>query len=407
MIRRLLPILGITFIDILGFSMLIPILPYFVTHFGAAPFAVGLLFATFSLCQLIAGPIWGNLSDRLGRKAVLIISQIGATIGWAMLAFAGNLMWVFIARIVEGASGGNIGVTQAYAADLVEPRERSRAFGYIGATFAAGMVFGPLGGAVLFSRFGYPAPFLAAAGLQFITLILTIVLLPESRKVGVDEEHVGMREILRTFGKPHVRPYLVQKLFLSLGLYGWFAVIALFLKGQLNFSLQQLDLFMSGFAVLNIFGNTLLVGKASGRFGDRGMSNLGLVALTLSFAIIPFVHSVWMMAIAVILFSLGMAMANTGITGLISAASSNREQGTVLGVTSSLDSVSGIVSPPISTGLLTAYGSPFAGLDSFLMTGTSLILGLIAGRNEREGTRPTSSIAGIAESVAVGAAEEG
>jgi MFS family permease len=137
------------------------------------------------------------------------------------------------------------------------------------------------------------------------------------------------------------------------------------------------------------------------------MSNIGLVALTLSFAIIPFVHSVWMMAVAAILFSLGMAMANTGITGLISAASSSREQGTVLGVTSSLDSVSGIVSPPISTGLLTAYGSPFAGLDSFLMTGTSLILGLIAGRNEREGTRSTQPIAGLKESVAVGAAEEG
>lgn len=126
MIRKLIPILGITFIDILGFSMLIPVMPYFVTHFGVSAFIVGILFSTFSLCQFIAGPIWGNVSDRVGRKRVLIISQVGATIGWAMLAFAGNIFWVFVARIVEGVSGGNIGITQAYVADLVQPKERAR-----------------------------------------------------------------------------------------------------------------------------------------------------------------------------------------------------------------------------------------------------------------------------------------
>ena len=118
---KLLPILGITFIDILGFSILIPILPYYVKHFGASTVAVGVLFAVFALCQFVAGPLWGNVSDRIGRKAVLIISQIGATIGWAMLAFAPTLGWVFVARAIEGASGGNISVTQAYVADRVEP----------------------------------------------------------------------------------------------------------------------------------------------------------------------------------------------------------------------------------------------------------------------------------------------
>ena len=98
MIRKLLPILGVTFIDIIGFSMLIPMLPYFVTHFGASPFTVGVLFGTFSLCQLVTAPLWGNVSDRFGRKRVLIISQIGATIGWAMLAFAPSIALVFVAR---------------------------------------------------------------------------------------------------------------------------------------------------------------------------------------------------------------------------------------------------------------------------------------------------------------------
>src|SRR5665213_2506978 len=122
MIRKLLPFLGITFIDIIGFSMLIPMLPYFVTHFGASAFAVGILFATFSLCQFISAPLWGHAYDRIGRKRVLIISQIGATFGWAMLAFAPTIGWVFVARILEGVSGGNISITQAYVADLVEAK---------------------------------------------------------------------------------------------------------------------------------------------------------------------------------------------------------------------------------------------------------------------------------------------
>src|ERR1700722_20677808 len=138
MIATLLPILGITFIDILGFSILIPIMPFYVQHFGASDTVVGLLFATFAACQFVAGPIWGNISDRIGRKAVLIISQVGATIGWTMLAFAPTIGWVFAARVVEGVSGGNISVTQAYVADRVEPEERTRAFGYVGAAFRAG-----------------------------------------------------------------------------------------------------------------------------------------------------------------------------------------------------------------------------------------------------------------------------
>src|SRR5579863_864551 len=247
MIRKLLPILGVTFIDIIGFSMLIPMLPYFVTHFGASPFVVGVLFGTFSLCQLVTAPLWGHVSDRFGRKRVLIVSQIGATIGWAMLAFAPNIAMVFVARIIEGVSGGNISITQAYVADLVEAKDRSRAFGLIGAMFGAGMIFGPFAGGLLFARFGFAAPFLAAAGLQFLTLMLTIVMLPESRTRPEDDEHVGMREILASFRKPHIARILWQKLAISMGLYGWFAVIALYLQRQLGFALTQTDYFFSAF----------------------------------------------------------------------------------------------------------------------------------------------------------------
>ena len=376
MIRKLLPILGVTFIDIIGFSMLLPIMPYFVTHFGMSALVVGILMSTFSFCQLVSGPVWGNVSDRIGRKWVLIISQIGATIGWAMLAYAGNIFWVFVARIIEGISGGNIGITQAYVADLCEPKDRARAFGLIGATFAMGMIFGPVGGGLLFARYGFSAPFLAAAALQLLTLILTIVLLPESRSKNEDEERVRLRDIMQTFTNVRLAPLLVQKLTLSLALYAWFAVIALYLAGQLGFGVVQTTQYFSAFAIINFLFNAFGVGRASSGLGDRVMSSVGLGLLVTAFAITPFVHNIWVMSITMVLFSCGMAFANNGLTAMISNAATDREQGTVLGVSSSLDSLSGILAPPFSTGVLTRYGSPFAGIPSLVMAIIGLGLGI-------------------------------
>ncbi|HTU71793.1 MAG TPA: MFS transporter [Candidatus Baltobacteraceae bacterium] len=376
MIRKLVPILGITFIDIIGFSMLLPILPYFVTHFGMSAFVVGLLISTFSFCQLITGPLWGNVSDRIGRKRVLIISQIGATIGWTMLAFAPTILWVFIARVLEGVSGGNIGITQAYVADLVAPRERARAFGLISATFAAGMVFGPVGGGLLYARFGFTAPFLAAAALQLLTLILTITLLPESRTKQEGETHVGMREIAATFTNRELSPILLQKLALSLCLYGWYSVIALYLAGQLHFGVVATTQYFSAFALVNVAINGFGVGKASRRLGDPRMAIVGLALLVAAFGLTPFVHHWLTVAGVMLLFALGGAFANNGITAMISNAASEREQGTVLGVSSSLDSLSGILAPPFSTGLLSRFGSPFGGIESLVMAAVALTLGI-------------------------------
>jgi MFS transporter, DHA1 family, tetracycline resistance protein len=388
MIRKLLPILAITFVDIIGFSMLIPVLPYFVTHFGASPFIVGVLFATFSACGLIAAPIWGNLSDRLGRKTVLIISQIGATISWGMMAFAPNITVVFIARILEGASGGNISITQAYVADVVEPKDRGRAFGLIGAMFGAGMVFGPAGGGLLFTRFGFAAPFLAAAALQFITVLMTVFLLPESREKPAEEDRVKLRDVFECLTRPGLSSIMYQKLGLALALYGWFSVIALYLAGQLKFTLADTDYFFSGFAAFNVLCNAVIVGKVSERFGDRTMSNIGLVCLVASFCAVPFVHSVYTLAPLMLGFAFGLSLANTGITALISNKASDREQGTVLGVSSSLDSLSGTISPPISTGLLSHYGSRVAGVESLVFSVIALVMGLFAARGETSASAP-------------------
>jgi DHA1 family tetracycline resistance protein-like MFS transporter len=394
-IGKLAPILGITFVDILGFSILIPILPFYVTHFHASYTAVGLLFATFALCQFLAAPLWGNLSDRIGRKAVLIISQVGATIGWGMLAFAPSLFWVFLARIVEGISGGNISVTQAYVADRVEPEQRSRAFAYVGASFSAGFVFGPLIGGVLL-KYGYTAPFLVAAALQVVTLIMTVFLLPENVAEKAETGPAAtFADIFRSFRDKHVRPILIQKLAYSLALYGWFAVYALVLKVLLGFGPSQTSFFFAAFGVFSVILQLGVVGRLADRFGakkpqqaanpqlgHRKTSNVGFAAACLFFLVVPFCRTIPTLALIMPIFSFALSVSNAMLPALLTDAAPERVRGTVLGVGSSLESISGVLMPPLTTTVLAIYGPAWTSAIPAFFCFVALGLGIVAQRGE-------------------------
>jgi MFS transporter, DHA1 family, tetracycline resistance protein len=383
MFARILPILGVTFIDILGFSILLPILPYFVKSFGASDFVVGLLFSTFAACQFLAGPLWGNVSDRIGRKKVLIVSQIGASIGWYMLAFAHSIGMVFFARIVEGTSGGNISVTQAYVADLVEPKHRGRAFSYVGASFSAGIVFGPVLGGVLLEHFGFSAPFLAAATLQVITLIVTIVMLPESRSA-ITSQPVTFSQIRASLADQRVGPVLLQMWAFSLALYAWFGVYALLLKGALGFSASETSFFFAAFGVLSVVFQLGPGPRLIDRSGDRLSSNIGIFSALLAFALVPIIHNLPTMIPTFLLFAAGMAIARPALTSILSAGVPENQRGTILGVSSALDNLSGVTMPPLSTGLLGAFGTPWAGAVSTFFALVALVMGISA---QRKGSR--------------------
>ncbi len=382
MILKLLPILGITFIDILGFSILIPLMPYFVKHFGAPDIVVGGLFAVFALCQFIGGPVWGNVSDRIGRKAVLIVSQIGATIGWTMLAFAPNIGIVFLARIIEGFSGGNISVTQAYVSDLVEPAKRGRAFAYIGAAFSSGLVFGPLAGGFLVARYGFATPFLLAAALQLLTLVVTIFVLPESRKKDTEEKPATLGDIRTSLLERSVAPILWQKLVFSLGLYGWFSVFTLVLQAQFGFDAANASYFFCVFGLASVICQVFVVGRMTDALGDRVSSNIGFVVLLAGFAIVPFVHTIPFAIAMVSCFSLGLSLVNATIPALLSAHAPDNMRGTILGTASSLESVSGMFMPVISTYVLQAAGVAPTVAITFGLTTAALIMGLAALRTE-------------------------
>jgi DHA1 family tetracycline resistance protein-like MFS transporter len=338
-ILKLLPILGITFIDILGFSILIPLMPYFVKHFGASDVVVGALFGVFAFCQFIAGPLWGNVSDRLGRKRVL-------------------------------------SVTQAYVSDLIEPDKRARAFGYVGAAFSAGLIFGPASGGYLVQHYGFTTPFLLAAGLQAVTLLLTILVLPESRTHSADDVPASLRDIPRAFTIRGVAPVMWQKLIFALGIYGWFGAFTLVLQKQFGFNATGTSYFFCAFGGVSVIAQLAAVGRISERAGDRRASTIGYVLLMGAFAIVPFATAIWQAAAMIVCFSLGLALVNASLPAQLSRLAPEAMRGTVLGAASSMESIAGIFMPLATTYALQVGGVLPAAAIPFVFTGFALVLGV-------------------------------
>src|SRR5438876_8020687 len=188
MTRPLVIIFLTIFVNLIGFGIIIPLLPFYAQTFGASPLVIGLLFAIFSLCQLIAAPALGDLSDRYGRRPVLIFSLLGTVASFVMLALAQTLTVLFLARIVDGLSGGNISTARAYVADITEPKDRARAYGLIGAAFGLGFILGPaLSGVLTGITHSYTAPIWAAAGITLAATAMALLWLPET----VHRAHAG------------------------------------------------------------------------------------------------------------------------------------------------------------------------------------------------------------------------
>jgi DHA1 family tetracycline resistance protein-like MFS transporter len=244
------------------------------------------------------------------------------------------------------------------------------------------LVLGPLAGGALFARYGFRAPFFAAAALQLVTLVVTLAVLPESRRTG-GEAAAGPRAIVSALRDPRVAPVLWQKLAFSLGLYGWFAVLALVLQAQLGFDAARTSYVFAGFGAIMTALQLGAVGRLSEALGDQLASNLGFASTALSLAIVPFLHGYGVLAAMMVLFSLGQALCVATIPALISAAAPRNARGTLLGVGSSLDSLAGIVMPPVSTGVLGAHGVvPTAGICA-LLAAVALALGIVRSRSPR------------------------
>jgi MFS family permease len=348
--KALIPILGITLVDVLGFTMLIPILPYYAEHYGASPVAVGAIYSTVALCALFASPLWGRLSDRIGRKGVLLAAQCASALGFLLLGLGGALWVIYVARAIEGLGGGGLGVTQAYVSDVTTPQERARAFGLVGATFGIGFLIGPAVSGILV-RFGYAVPLFLGAALAITTVFLTIFLLPESRKPV--ETTGSLQTIVTALRAPNLGTLLLAQFAFSFAFYSWISIFALFVERVLGYGPSQSSAIFVVSALIGIVIQAFLIGKLVDRFGEGRIAITGLLCAAAGYAFIPYVATTPELFVVVVLWAVSGALIRPSFTALISRAAPAEVRGALFGVNDSLSNLAFIIAPIAATVILT------------------------------------------------------
>ena len=366
------------FLDLLGFGMVLPLLPYYAVRFGADAFAVGALLAAYSLAQLIFSPVWGGLSDRIGRRPVLIGSLFASAASLVAFGLANSLALLFASRVLAGVASATIGVAQAYIADATTPENRAKGMGIIGAAFGLGFVFGPaLGG--LLAPFGHGVPAFVAAGVALLNGVLALALLPES----LPPERRG-EQVVRGFSPARLAKAatiagmapLMAIYFLTIFAFATMeATFPLLTLEQLKFTEVQNGWTFAYIGVLIVILQGGLVGRLAKRFGEKRLVIVGAVLLAIGLAGLPFATTVPMLLLVLVPLAAGNGLANPSLTALISLTASRDAQGHTLGVAQSLASLGRVVGPLWGGFAYTALG-PKA---SYLVAGGIMVLMAVGG----------------------------
>ena len=349
-------------VDILGLTIMIPLLPFYAEKLGASPSQVGWLVGVYALCQLFSGPLLGRMSDHTGRKPLLIVSQIGTLIGFLVTAFAGTLWMVFLGRIIDGSTAGNISLAQAYISDVTKPEDRAKSFGLIGIAFGLGFLVGPAISGFL-STFDYRYPMFAAALMSFTSILATTFLLPSASTTPPKPDELsgpgGRRLSLvewgvytRYFKQPELGNLLFQFLSFALSFAMFVSALPLFVERRLTWHGRPFGPEQTGYAwayagFLGIFLQGPALGRLVKRFGERALNRTGFAAYAIGYATLAFCHSIPWLAVSMTGLVLGGLVRPT-LTSMITHKTSRGEQGVVLGLTQSLNSVSQIVGPPLA-----------------------------------------------------------
>ena len=367
---RLLPIFLIVVVDVLGFTLILPLLPFFAERLGATPAVVGLLVASYAFCQLFSGPLLGRISDRIGRRPLLLLSQAGTFAGFLLLAASKSLWMVFLARIIDGATAGNISLAQAYIADVTAPEERSKSFALIGIAFGLGFLVGPAFSGYL-AQFGYLYPVFAAAGLSATSIVATYFLLPVSRPAPDSGE--GRRLAILDWGN-YVQFFrrkslgrLLAQFFVFIFAFSMFiSCFALFAERRFYwhghpFGPKEVGYVYGYVGLLGVLLQGGLIGRLVKGFGERPLVRIGFVTAVVGFTGLAFSRTLAELLIVAAITAFGTGILRPVLTSLITQATGKGEQGTVLGLTQSLSSISQIVAPAvggwmIGAGALSAWG---------------------------------------------------
>src|SRR3989441_4649115 len=303
------------FVNLIGFGIIIPLLPFYAQTFGASPIAIGFLFAVFSICQLVAAPALGDISDRYGRRPVLIFSLAGTVASFVMLAVAHSLTMLFLARIVDGLSGGNISTARAYVADVTEPKDRARAYGFIGAAFGLGFILGPAISGVL-ARVSYTAPIWTAAAITLAATAVAWAWLPET----VHRAHAGagnpFRYLPELLGRPVVRRML------AIDFVYWFAfsifqtTFALYAQRRFGFDVPRTGYVFAAFGILGAVVQVAFIRPIVRRLGDKRTFMLGLAWAAVGLVAIGVANTVAVLLAAMIPLTFGMGFGHPTLASL-------------------------------------------------------------------------------------------
>jgi multidrug resistance protein len=381
------------FIDLLGFGIIIPLLPFYAESFGATALTIGLLGTSFSLMQFLFSPIWGRWSDRIGRKPIILVGLMGSCLSYLALALAGSLTTLFIARIIGGIAGANIPTAQAYIADVTTAENRAKGMGMVGAAFGLGFIFGPAIGGLL-SHFSTQTPMWFASALCLANFIAAWLLLPESRVVSASTKALGRMEAFRhAMTKPTLVLILALYFMVTLA-FSWFeATFALFSEATFGYTASTIGFVFTFIGVVLAVVQGVLVGKVVKRIGERRLIPLAILAIAIGIGLLPFVWNVATLLGALGMLAMGMGFNSPACSSMISRLTDANDQGGILGLASSMASLGRVVGPAFGGFLYDAYGprTPYVSA-AVLMTITAMVA--VTGFRSREahaGGDPTSA----------------
>jgi len=351
--KQLGVVFAVVFVDLLGFGIVLPLLPTYAAVFHVSPAAIGFLVTSFSLLQLVAVPVWGAISDRFGRRPVLIVGLVGSAASYVLFAVAGSYWALLVSRIVAGAMGATIGVAQAYIADITTPERRAHAMGVLGAAFAMGFILGPALGGVLATH-SYSSAGVVAAALCAANALAAFAWLPETPR----------HETTRRQGRLPLTA-LLSPLAASFLLTAAFAVIhvtlPLFGRDLWHDSTRQMGMLFAYMGIISAVVQGGVVGRLAPRVGEYRLAAGGGLLLAVGLALVPAATTRLALYAALGALSAGSALATPSVYAAVSRRAAASQQGAALGITQTASTLGRIVGPTIAGFLIGASGlrAPF------------------------------------------------